>query len=136
MRRSRDRQRRRVGRRCRAAAAGTGRIIAIQPGAALAASSTGTVSVRADAFSNAGTVTGGVFEYAPDSASALNVGAGGDPLVDLTGIGSSLVPLGEADGTVTAIPFRSTPPRCWPRDGGVARPLDLQANGNVSGNGN
>ncbi len=67
-------------------AAGVGKSIAVQSGAALTAS--GTVSVRSDSFSNAGTVTGGVFEYAPDSAVALKLGSGGDALVDLTGIGS------------------------------------------------
>ena len=118
-------------------AMGFGRSIAVQPGVALAASSSGTVSVRADAFSNAGTVTGGVFEYASDSAGALKIGTGGDALVDLTGIGSSLVRLGQARGTITAnsIMFDADLDLSVGH-GNVARALDLQSDGSISGGGN
>jgi len=72
-------------------------------GANVSASSTGTVSAIANTFTDtAGSITGGMFEYAPDTASAVVLGTGGN-LVDLTGVATSNIRIGEANGgTATA----------------------------------
>jgi filamentous hemagglutinin family protein len=107
---------------------GSGNTIAVLTTGALNAASTGTVSVRADAFTlaGAGTITGGVFEYAQDTAGVLNVGAAG-AIADLTGIGSSAIRLGEAEGATTANSITLTSDL----DLGT-RPLDLESNGNIA----
>ncbi len=90
---------------------------------------TGTVSVRADKFTNTlgGTVTGGIFEYAPATPGLLTVGTGGQ-IVDLTGVGSSLVRLGSAQGSITAQGLTlASNLDLGVGNGGVARALDLES---------
>jgi filamentous hemagglutinin family protein len=98
-------------------------------GALASAPSTGTVSVRANAFSvaGAGTVTGGIFEYALDTPGVLNVGLLGE-IVDLTGVGSSLVRLGSAQGSITAQGLTLTSNLdLGLGNGNAARALDLES---------
>ena len=97
----------------------------------------GTVTVRADAFSMTGiaTITGGWFEYAPNQSEVVTLGAGGN-LVDLTGIGTSSVRIGAANGSVTATGITTAGSfDLGTGNGGAPRPLDLQATGNVSDGG-
>ena len=102
-------------------------------GANIAASSTGTVSAIANTFTDtAGSITGGMFEYAPDTASAVVLGTAGN-LVDLTGVATSNVRIGEANGnsaTATGITLASG--FDLKTGAAAARPLDLQATGNVT----
>ena len=118
-------------------AAGTGNAIAVQAGGSLIAVSTGTVSARADLISvdPAGTITGGVFEYATDSLVALQVGGVGGQIADLTGVGASLVRLGEARGSITATGITLGANLSLSVGRGSATALDLESTKSISDGG-
>ena len=109
--------------------------ITINAGATVGSGTSGTVSAQAALFDNGrgGTITGGLFEFAPATPGLLNVGSSG-ALVDLTGIGSGAIRLGAANGTATAtgITFAGNVNFI---NGGSVRPLDLRATGDVIGTG-
>ncbi len=117
---------------------GTGTGISIAATNTLAAAAlTGTVSVRADTFSAVtGKVTGGVFEFAQDTAGALTIGAGG-AIADLTGIVTPVVRLGSVRNAGTPIATSITLTRDLDLGAGTgtSAALDLQATGAIDSGG-
>lgn len=116
---------------------GAGSAINLTTTGTLAAASGGTVTARADAFSVAGngTITGGTFDYAPNKTEAVTLGTGGN-IVDLTGIGTSNVRLGSANGSITATGITTASGfDMGTGNGGNPRPLDLQATGTITDGG-
>ena len=109
----------------------TGGGITLGTNGEVAVSASDAASFVADTFSNAGIVTGGTFEYAPNTPGILTLGAGGG-LVSLAGIETSNVRLGAANGTTTATGITLAGNFDLADANGSPRPLDLEANGNVS----
>ena len=101
------------------------------------AAGTGTVTAQADAFSvtGNGSVTGAMFEYAPNSSEALTLGTGGN-IVDLTGIATTAVRLGAVNGSVIATGITTVGTfDLGVGNSGHALPLDLEATGTVTDGG-
>jgi filamentous hemagglutinin family protein len=100
----------------------------IARGTLAAAANTGTVSVRANNFSNNGSVFGGTLEVAPDTASPLTIS--GVP----GGITVNMVRFGAARGSITATSI-TLASNLTLNNGGNPFALDLEANGPITDGG-
>ncbi len=108
---------------------GAASAINVAAAGALSAAAAGTVTAQAASFTNAGAVTGGTFEYAPNAPGVLTAGTGGN-IASLAGVATANVRLGSANGSVIATGITTASNFNL---GG--RPLDLQAAGTVTDGG-